>query len=73
LPPQTANDYSEIGRLNEDEILIPAVAGVVFKWPLIPQVRGRGYGTRTESMSDKARAIIPLIRKDQPQVSIAKE
>jgi hypothetical protein len=29
-------DYSEIGRLNEDEIRMPAVAGVLFKWPLIP-------------------------------------
>jgi hypothetical protein len=33
LPLQTPNDYSEIGRLNEDEILMPAVTGVLFKWP----------------------------------------
>ena len=35
LPLQTTNDYSEIGRLNEDEIRMPAVAGVLFKWPLM--------------------------------------
>ena len=67
LPLQTTNDYSEIGRLNEDEILMPAVTGVLFKWPLIRQIRGRGYGTGMEAMSDKERATIPLIRKDQPK------
>ena len=45
LPLQTTNDYSEIGRLNEEEILMPAVTGVLFKWPLIRQIRRRGYGT----------------------------
>jgi len=73
LPLQTTNDYSEIGRLNEDEILRPAVTGVLFKWPLLRQLRGRGYGTGMGAMSDKERGIIPLIRKDQPQVSIEKE
>jgi hypothetical protein len=53
LPLQTTNDYSEIARLNEDEILMPAVTGVFFKWPLIRQIRGRGYGTGMEAMSDK--------------------
>jgi hypothetical protein len=53
LPLQTTNDYSEIARLNEDEILMPAVTGVLFKWPLIRQIRGRGYGTRMEAMWDK--------------------
>ena len=41
-----------------------AVTGVLFKWPLIRQIRGRGYGTGMEAMSYKARAI-PLTRKDQ--------
>jgi hypothetical protein len=54
LPLQTTNDYSEIGRLNEDEILMPAVTGVLFKWPLIRQIRGRGYATGMEAMSDKS-------------------
>jgi hypothetical protein len=67
LPLQTTNDYSEIGRLNEEEILMLAVTGVLFKWPLIRQIRGRGYGTGMEAMSDKERATIPLIRKDQPK------
>jgi hypothetical protein len=67
LPLQTTNDYSEIGRLNEEEILMPAVTGVLFKWPLIRQIRGRGYGTGMEAMSDKTRATIPLTRKDQPK------
>jgi hypothetical protein len=44
-----------------------AAAGVLFKWPLIRQIRGRGYGTGMEAMSDKKRATIPLIRKDQPK------
>jgi hypothetical protein len=72
LPLQRANDYSEIGRLNE-EILMPAVTGVLFKWPLIRQLRGRGYATGMEAMSDKERATIPLIRKDQAKLSIEKE
>jgi len=67
LPLQTTDDYSEIGRLNEEEILMLAVTGVLFKWPLIRQIRGRGYGTGMEAMSDKERATIPLIRKDQPK------
>ena len=50
---QTTNDYSENGHLNADEILMPAVTGVLFKWPLIRQIRGRGYGTGMEAMSDK--------------------
>ena len=41
-----------------------AVTGVLFKWPLIRQIRGRGDGTGMEAMSD---ATIPLIRKDQPK------
>jgi hypothetical protein len=45
--------YSEIGRLNEEEILMPAVTGVLFKWPLNRQIRGRGYGAGMEAMSDK--------------------
>jgi hypothetical protein len=53
LPLQTTNDYSEIGLLNEDEILVPAVTGVLFKWSLIRQIRGPGYGTGMEAMSDK--------------------
>jgi hypothetical protein len=53
LPLQTTNDYSEIGRLSEDEIRMSAVTGVLFKWPLIRQIRGRGYGTGMEAMSDK--------------------
>ena len=57
LPLQTTNDYSKIGRLNEEEILMPAVTGVLFKWPLIRQIRGRGYGTGMEAMSDKTRAM----------------
>jgi hypothetical protein len=56
LPLQTTNDYSEIGRLNEAEILMPAVTGVLFKWPLIRQIGGRGYGTGMKAMSDKTRA-----------------
>lgn len=46
---------------------MPAVTGVLFKWPLIRQIRGRGYCTGMKAMSDKARATIPLIRKDQPK------
>ena len=46
---------------------MPAVTGVLFKWPLIRQIRGRGYGTGMEAMSDKTRATIPLTRKDQPK------
>ena len=46
---------------------MPAVTGVLFKWPLIPQLRGRGYGTGMEAMSDKECATIHLIRKDQPK------
>ncbi len=65
LPLQTTNDYSEIGRLNE-EILMPAVTGVLFKWPLLRQIRGRGYDTGMEMMSD-TRATIPLTGKDQPK------
>jgi hypothetical protein len=57
LPLQTTNDYSEIGRLNEEEILMPAVTGVLFKWPLIRQIRPPGYGTRMEAMSDKTGAM----------------
>jgi hypothetical protein len=53
LPLQTTNDYTEIGRLNKEEILMPAVTGVVLKWPLIRQIRGRGYGTGMEAKSDK--------------------
>jgi hypothetical protein len=34
---------------------MPAVTGVFFKWPLIRQIRGRGYAT------------IPLTGKDQPK------
>ena len=34
-----------------------AVTGVVFKWPLIRQIRRRGYGTGREAMSDKTRAM----------------
>jgi hypothetical protein len=53
LPLQTTNDYSEIGRLNEDEIPMPAAPGMLlFKWPLIHQIRGRGYDTGMEMMSD---------------------
>jgi len=44
-----------------------AATGVLFKWPLIRKLRGRGYGTGMEAMSDKKRATIPLIRKDQPK------
>jgi len=47
------NDCSEIGRLNEEEILMPAVTGVLFKWPLIRQIRRRRYDTGMEAMSDK--------------------
>jgi 4-aminobutyrate aminotransferase-like enzyme len=47
----------EIGLLDEEEILMPAVTGVLFKWPLIRQIRGRGYGTGMEAMSDKTRAM----------------
>jgi hypothetical protein len=72
LPLQTTNDYSEIAVLNEDEILMPAVTGVLFKWPLIRQLRGPSYGTGMEAMSDKERATIPLIGKDQPKLSIEK-
>ena len=50
LPLQTTNDYSEIGRLNEEEILMPAVTGVLFKWPLIRQIRRWGYGTGMEAI-----------------------
>src|SRR6266850_2146450 len=57
LPLQTTNDCSKIERLNEEEILMPAVTGVLFKWPLIRQIRGRGYGTGMEAMSDKTRAM----------------
>ncbi|HEY2046217.1 MAG TPA: hypothetical protein VGG93_06520 [Candidatus Udaeobacter sp.] len=39
--------------MNKEEILMPAVTGVVFKWPLIRQIRGRGYGTGMEAKSDK--------------------
>ena len=46
---------------------MPAVAGVLFKWLLIRQIRGWGYGTGMEAMSDKARATIPLTGKDQPK------
>jgi hypothetical protein len=67
LPLQTTNDYNEIGRLNEDEILMPAVTGVLFKWPLIRQIRGRGYGTGMEAIVGQTRATIPLTRKDQPK------
>jgi hypothetical protein len=59
LPLQTTNDYSEIGRLNEDEILMPAVTGALFKWPLIRQIRGRGCGTGREAMSDKRAPLSP--------------
>jgi hypothetical protein len=57
LPLQTTNDYSEIGGLNEEEILMPAVTGVLFKWPLIRQIRGQGYRTGMEAMSDQTRAM----------------
>ena len=57
MPLQTTNDYSEIGRLNEEEILMPAVTGVLFKWPLIRQICGRGNGTGMKPMSDKTRAM----------------
>jgi hypothetical protein len=57
LPLQTTNDYSEIGRLNEEEILMPAVTGVLFKWPLIRQIRRWSYDTGMEAMSDKTRAM----------------
>jgi 4-aminobutyrate aminotransferase-like enzyme len=57
LPLQITSDYSEIGRLNEEEILMPAVTGVLFKWPLIRQIRGRGYGAGMEAMSDQTRAM----------------
>jgi len=67
LPLQTTNDYSEIARLNEDEILMPAVTGVLFKWPLIRQIRGRSYGTGNGSDVGQTCATIPLIRKDQPK------
>jgi hypothetical protein len=59
LPLQTTNDSSEIGRLNEEEILMPAVTGVIFKWPLIRQIRVRGYGTGMEAMSDKSASQSP--------------
>ena len=36
---------------------MPAVTGVLFKWPLIRQIRGRGYGTGMEAMSDQTRAM----------------
>ena len=36
---------------------MPAVTGVHFKWPLIRQIRGRGYGTGMEALSDKTRAM----------------
>ena len=39
---------------------MPAVTGVHFKWPLIRQIRGRGYGTGMEAMSDKTRAMYAL-------------
>ena len=45
---------------------MPAVTGVLFKWPLIRQIRGRGYDTGMEMMSD-TRATIPLTGKDQPK------
>jgi len=67
LPLQTTNDYSEIARLNEDEILMPAVTGVLFKWPFIRQIRGRGYGTGNGNDVGQTRATIPLTRKDQPK------
>jgi hypothetical protein len=53
LPLQTTNDYGEIGRLNADEILMPAVTGVLFKWPPFRQIRGRGYDAGMEVVSDK--------------------
>jgi hypothetical protein len=67
LPLQTTNDYSEIGSLNEEEILPPAVTGVVFKmaahsstsWTGLRHGNGRDVG--------QTRATIPLIRKDQPK------
>jgi hypothetical protein len=43
----------EIGRLNEEEILMQAVTGVLFKGPLIRQIHRRGYDTGMEAMSDK--------------------
>jgi len=46
---------------------MPAVTGVLFKWPLIRQIRGRGYAAGMEAMSDKERATIPLTGKDQPK------
>ena len=39
---------------------MPAVTGVLFKWPLIRQIRGRGYGTGMEAMSDKPAPSIRL-------------
>jgi hypothetical protein len=63
LPLQTTNDYSEIGRLNEDEILMPAVTVVLFKWPLIRQIRGRAYGTGMQAMSDKRAPSSPSLGK----------
>jgi len=46
---------------------MPSVTGVLFKWPFIRQIRGRGYGTGMEAMSDKRAPPSPLTRKDQPK------
>ena len=44
---------------------MPAVTGVLFKWPLIRQIRGRSYGTGNGSDVGQTCATIPLTRKDQ--------
>jgi hypothetical protein len=35
------NDNREIGCLNEEEIPMPSLTGLLFKWPLIRQIRER--------------------------------
>jgi hypothetical protein len=43
------NDNSEIGCLNEEEIPMPSLTGLLFKWrPLIRQIRGRADGSDLE-------------------------
>ena len=42
------NDNSEIGCSNEEEIPMPSLTGLLLKWPLIRQIRGRADGSDLE-------------------------
>ena len=50
---------------------MPSLTGVLSKWPLIRQIRGRVDGTGSEAMSDKTRAM--HARTDVAQVVPAPE